>query len=216
MPSKSMSKEKFEYERNIILDCSLAIVSEEGYGGVSMRKIGKLCDFSHTKVYYYFSNKDEILLSLVDNGFSILKDRVENECDKISDSKDKLIACLKEIYRFGINEPNYFNLIFGIEVPKYTDFLSKEVSNNNLDAYMKKATQFYSYYSNIVSDYAKSINLSLSNEEIINIFIQISGIVWVENARLLKEIGQDKDILFESTLESIILSLNLKSEKSSK
>ncbi len=204
MPPKNMSKEKIEIEKNIILDSALAIVAEDGHRALSMRKIGAKCNFSHAKIYYYFSNKDEILLTLVDRGFKILKNRFVESCDQVSDNKEKFITTLTQLYNFGIDEPNYFNLMFGIEVPKCSDFLVSEVSSNYALEQKENAMFFYNYYTNIVKDYCNENNFNISQDEMLNIFIQVSGIIWLENARLLIELDHDKSSLFKSTLNNII------------
>ncbi len=210
MPPKKMSKDKIESEKRLILNNALTIVGKEGYRGISMRKIAECCNFSHAKIYYYFSNKDEIIFTLVDNGFDMLMNKVVVGCEKESTNKAKFITCLKQLYLFGINESNYFNLMFGIEVPKCSDFLSKKLLNHDVIAQKEKAIEFYNFYSNTTQNYARSINIDLNQDEILNIFIQISGIVWLENAKLLQEIGHDKDTLFNVTLNNIISFLNLK------
>ncbi len=212
MPPKNMSKERIEAEKNTILEHALNIVGEEGYRSISMRKIGKSCNFSHAKIYYYFANKDEILLSLVDNGFSILKNKVVEECEKETNPKQKLITYLTEIYNFGIKKANYFNLMFGIEVPKYSDLLSKGKIEEieNLHAYKEKALEFYMYYTKVIKDYATTLNTTLTDDEVLNSFIQVSGIIWLENSKLLKEIDHDKDSLFESTVNNILHNLSNK------
>lgn len=204
MPPKNMSKERVEIEKNIILNSALDIVGEDGYRAISMRKIGARCNFSHAKIYYYFSNKDEILLSLVDNGFSILKNRLIEECEKQSTNKDKFITCLSQIYEFGINEPNYFNLMFGIEVPKCNDFLATSTLNKEAIAQKENAMAFYNYFSNTVKEYSSEMNFNITRDEILSVFIQVSGIVWLENAKLLKELDHDKSPLFKSTVNNII------------
>lgn len=204
MPPKNMSKEKIEIERNIILDSALSIVGEDGHRALSMRKIGARCNFSHAKIYYYFSNKDEILLTLVDKGFKILKNRFVEACEQVSDNKEKFITSLAQIYNFGIDEPNYFNLMFGIEVPKCNDFLISGVSSNDALAQKENAMVFYNYYTDIVKGYCSENNFDISRDEILNIFIQVSGIVWLENARLLIELDHDKSPLFNSSVDNII------------
>ncbi len=204
MPPKNMSKERVELEKQTILDSALSIVGNEGYRAISMRKIGKDCNFSHAKIYYYFSNKDEILLTLVDNGFKILKEKIIQECQKQSNNKDKFITCLTQIYEFGINEPNYFNLMFGIEVPKCSDFIATTNLNKEAIAQKENAMVFYNYFSNVVKEYSHENSFNITRDEILSVFIQVSGIVWFENAKLLKEINQSKETLFDSTVKNIV------------
>ncbi len=211
MPPKNMSREQIQTEQNIILKNALLIVAEEGHNNISMRKLAKMCKFSHTKIYYYFKNKDAILISLIEDGFSILNSSVVDECNKAKNEKERIIACLTQLYRFGIEKPNHFNLMFGIDSPKCSDFLEKDVSAEDAKKQREKAFEFYDYLMNIINDYASSVGAKLNDQERLNIFIQISGIVWLENSRILKELDHDKDSLFESTLTTVLQIIRSKS-----
>ncbi len=208
MPPKNMSNKKRDEEKSIILAHTLKILSEQGYEAVTMRNIGKECNFSHAKIYYYFSNKDEVVSSLVDNGFEILKSEIIKSCNEVSTNKDRFIKVLKTIYNFGINKSNYFNLMFGFDTPKYS-----KVSDTSSKTIREDTAVFYEYYSSIVRYYLDEINVSLTKDEILSIFIQVTGIVWFENSKFLVEIDHDKDDLIECTINNILSFLSIKAEQ---
>ncbi len=206
MPPKNMTVEQRQEEKNIILRQSLKILSEEGYQNVTMRKIGRACNFSHAKIYYYFDNKDEVIASLVDNGFEILRTQLEEYCEKVSTGKEKFIEVLKGVYNFGIKEPNYFNLMFGFGTPKCSDF-----SGTRSTTVKEHASYFYGYYSDVINNYAKELGVTLTRDEVLTIFIQVTGVVWFENAKLLAEIEHNKEDLIECTINNVLLFLSSKS-----
>lgn len=55
--------------RERILDAAREIVSREGIQGLSIRKITRAVDYSPAIVYHYFKDKDEIIETLVREGY---------------------------------------------------------------------------------------------------------------------------------------------------
>lgn len=52
-----------------ILKAARQVVAEEGFSGLSIRKITKRIDYSPGSVYHYFRNKEEIIEALVTEGY---------------------------------------------------------------------------------------------------------------------------------------------------
>lgn len=200
MPPKIMTAEQREKEKELILKASLELVEESGYRNITVRKIALKCNRAHGTIYNYFDNKDEILLSLVDKGFNILKQHLHAINREELSKKQNFVNMLTVIYNFGINEPNYFNLMFGIEVPKCSDFILIEGIEGKAISQKENAIEFYNLYTRTCLDYCSK----MSEENILNVFIQVAGIVWLENARILKEINFDKKRIFNSTMCEIV------------
>ncbi|MDK2901667.1 HTH-type transcriptional regulator BetI [Koleobacter methoxysyntrophicus] len=55
--------------RNIILDVARNIISREGIKGLSIRKITNAIDYSPGIIYHYFKDKNEIIESIVREGY---------------------------------------------------------------------------------------------------------------------------------------------------
>jgi AcrR family transcriptional regulator len=55
--------------RNIILDVARNIISREGIKGLSVRKITNAIDYSPGIIYHYFKDKNEIIESIVREGY---------------------------------------------------------------------------------------------------------------------------------------------------
>lgn len=61
--------QKQEEIRNTILEVARSIISKEGVHGLSIRKITDAIDYSPAIVYHYFKNKNEIIESVVSEGY---------------------------------------------------------------------------------------------------------------------------------------------------
>jgi AcrR family transcriptional regulator len=58
------TRERLE-RRRAILDAARQLVRERGFGGTTTRQIAERCELSEATLFFYFSSKDEILISLL-------------------------------------------------------------------------------------------------------------------------------------------------------
>lgn len=67
--SRERQLHRQEEIRNIILDVARNIISREGIKGLSIRKITNAIDYSPGIIYHYFKDKNEIIESIVREGY---------------------------------------------------------------------------------------------------------------------------------------------------
>lgn len=67
--SRKRQLEKQEEIRNIILVEARKIIAREGIQGLSIRKITNAMDYSPAIIYHYFNDKNEIIETIVNEGF---------------------------------------------------------------------------------------------------------------------------------------------------
>ncbi|MDF2922197.1 MAG: transcriptional regulator, TetR family [Paenibacillaceae bacterium] len=67
--SKQRQQRKQEEIRKTILDTARTIIARDGVDGLSIRKLTHAMDYSPAIVYHYFKDKNEIILSLVNEGY---------------------------------------------------------------------------------------------------------------------------------------------------
>lgn len=105
-------KEKQKQEiRKLILDASMKLFVEEGFDNVSIRRIADLIEYSPTTVYLYFKDKDEIFFNLHEIGFEKMGEMNRN-LDTIEDPLRRLHQMGENYLRFGIENPEYYDLMF--------------------------------------------------------------------------------------------------------
>jgi AcrR family transcriptional regulator len=97
--------------RTKILDVAMAIMIAEGFEEVSIRNIAKRIEYSPTTLYLYFTDKNEILLGLCDRGFDKLVEYQQTSLH-ISDPMMRLYGLGEAYLRFGIEHPQYYDLMF--------------------------------------------------------------------------------------------------------
>jgi AcrR family transcriptional regulator len=105
-------KEKQKLEiRKLILDASIKLFSDEGFGNVTIRKIADLIEYSPTTVYLYFKDKDEIYAALHDIGFQKMTEFNRNLAS-INNPLLRLHKMGENYLQFGMENPEFYNLMF--------------------------------------------------------------------------------------------------------
>jgi AcrR family transcriptional regulator len=105
-------KEKQKLEiRKLILDASIKLFSDEGFGNVTIRKIADLIEYSPTTVYLYFKDKDEIFTALHDIGFQRLTE-ANQDLASIHNPLLRLHKMGENYLHFGMENPEFYNLMF--------------------------------------------------------------------------------------------------------
>ncbi len=110
-------KEKQKQEiRSLILEESMKLFVEEGFNKVSVRKIAERVQYSPTTLYLYFKDKNEILFYCCESGF---KKMLEHNITLglISDPIERLHQMGVNYLNFGLEYPEYYDLMFIQEAP---------------------------------------------------------------------------------------------------
>jgi AcrR family transcriptional regulator len=105
-----------------ILNESRKLLISEGFSRMSMRRIAKEVGVSATSIYLHFKNKDELLLTLIDQSIDKLIENLEESVLNGSDPIEKLELAGREYLNFATTHPQEYEIIFSVrpeEMPKY-------------------------------------------------------------------------------------------------
>ncbi len=125
MPRASRSQEAVEEIRQEILDMALTIIGEHGFDNLSMRNLAGRLNVSATTIYNYYSSKDELYLAVLTRGFEYMYEQMWQGYLSQEDPGLRLKAVLQAFVSFGLQYPNYYNIMFTFNVPKYHDYIGK-------------------------------------------------------------------------------------------
>ena len=110
-------KEKQKQEiRSLILEESMKLFVEEGFSKVSVRKIAERVQYSPTTLYLYFKDKNEILFYCCESGFKKMLEQ-NIALGLISDPIERLHQMGVNYLNFGLEYPEYYDLMFIQEAP---------------------------------------------------------------------------------------------------
>ena len=127
MGRRPKSQEEIEDFKHKILDVTLRLISKNGYEGFSIRKLGPEVGIAPKTVYNYFKSKEEIYLHIITKGFERLYEALSKNACEEEDPFKKLGALAAAYVRFGLEQSNYYDLMFTWHVPKFNDFRGTEL-----------------------------------------------------------------------------------------
>lgn len=132
--SKERQIRKQEEIRNTILEAAREIVAKEGIEGLSIRKITNAIEYSPAIIYHYFKNKNEIVESLVSEGYA----RILASIKAVKRNEDEPEKEIKEVFTNYIkaalaspDEYKAFMLNNEASVLKKTALLERGISNKS-------------------------------------------------------------------------------------
>lgn len=92
--SRERQVRKQEEIRSLIIDAAREIISKEGVQGLSIRKITNAIDYSPAIIYHYFKDKNEIIESIVSEGYG----RILSSISKVTRNEDEPEKELREVF----------------------------------------------------------------------------------------------------------------------
>lgn len=106
--------------RQAILTAAGELFLEQGYEHFSLRKVAERIGYSATTIYLYFRDKDDLLFSVVDEGFERFTEQLAAAAESQEDIWERIIALGRAYVAFGLQNPVYYQLMF----VQRTDFLT--------------------------------------------------------------------------------------------
>ena len=212
MPKAKRSSSEVEEVKIRILQCALELISEKGYDNFSMRKIAKRIKMTAANIYNYFSNKDNLYIELIKHGFNLLYEDLKKAMDAKDEGFNKIKALIESYIEFGIQNPQYFDLMFNRAVPKYLD---------NIGAEYEEVARIEMESSKKTLDLAKQIIIDFLtirpdlNEErgeflFVEVWSQIHGLVSLFNSGIFSENFQNPKEIVDKMINRIYVSLEKK------
>lgn len=175
-----------------ILEAAYDIVKEEGWSGLSMRKIADRIEYTAPIIYEYYANKEAILKALTSKGYVCLDQELEKVQEKYTDPVEQLEEMWMTFWRFAFENKELYQVMFGVEISccrkdileieapksKFFSAIEKVMENNDpsKERVRQKYFTFFSVIHGLIS--VNFVNNGLSstlNDEILK--DAISGII---------------------------------------
>ncbi|MGT2908071.1 TetR/AcrR family transcriptional regulator [Streptococcus dentiloxodontae] len=107
-----MVSEKVNQTKERIIAAAEALFQEKSYQEVGVREIAKRAGCSHTTLYLYFKNKDEILYEVAHVPLELLYQSFAEIVESQDLAANKLLAACHCFIRFGFQHVNSYQLLF--------------------------------------------------------------------------------------------------------
>ena len=202
MPRISRTSQQVEAFRQEILDVALHLIIEHGFSELSMRKIALRLGVTATTIYNYYASRDELYFFIRIRGFELLFESIASTYKAKEDPYEKLCAVVGEYVRFGIRNPDYYEIMFiSRDVPKFLDCIGTPLEKVAGREKEKSIQTFLFIAQGIAED------LKISDKEAryltIKLWTELNGIVSLLNSRLLREVEEHTEPLIKCLIADI-------------
>jgi AcrR family transcriptional regulator len=100
--------------RQEILDAARDILVNEGYDGLSMRKVAEQIDYSPTAIYLHFKDRDELVFCVCEQLMAGLVRELHEVTQKHPDPLVALKKGLRRYVDFGLAHPEHYQATFTV------------------------------------------------------------------------------------------------------
>lgn len=111
----SALKQKYHHGdlRSALLEAALAVISEMGPQGLSIREVARRAGVSHAAPYRHFADKDEMILAVVEQGFELMQQTMlEEKAAAPDDPVNQFAASGLAYVNFALQHPAYYRVMF--------------------------------------------------------------------------------------------------------
>lgn len=101
----SVTRRNHQYEKRLssILKAASKVISRDGFEGASVRDVAAQAKIGLSGIYYYFTNKDELLYALQHHTFSTLVSSLKERLKTAATPQEKLRAVIDNHFEFFVN-----------------------------------------------------------------------------------------------------------------
>jgi AcrR family transcriptional regulator len=206
MPKTTRTYEEIESFKNRILDTALKLIVEEGFKNLSMRRIAARLDITATTIYNYYTNKDELMLMIYIQGFEVLFDMLGRKYDEFEAPVPKIDAMIRVYVEFALKYPSYYDIMFNMHTPKYTDYIGTDMESLALkekQIALKCLELFIDAVRGIFQP-DKSLSEDFIRYKTIQFWSDLHGIISLYNSGVLYEVDEQSDLILESRVNDLI------------
>jgi len=87
--------------RKDAIKCASELIASGEYDGFSMRNIAERCGIAVGTLYNYFASKQELLMAVIESGWSLTLEKIDDECARATDISDGICAICSSIRAFA-------------------------------------------------------------------------------------------------------------------
>lgn len=206
MPKLQRTPEEIEEVKTDILEKAAQLIVDTGYHGFTMRKLAAKLNVTATTIYNYYKNKDDLFINLLIMGFTELVDLLEKACRSHDTPRERLKAMIAVYTDFGLDNVNFYNLMYTWHVPKYNNYAGtslEPVAKRQLEVALKVPGIFAA----TIKDYARFHDRVISDQDVrfllIHYWSHIHGFIAGCNNTTLSYLHEDPLSLKATHLDGI-------------
>ena len=190
--ARALSTEK----RTLILEKAKQLFGEAGFANTSVSDVAAACDLPVGSIYTYFTNKEDIVRAIVEEGWSDLRERLRVELGKRERVEDQLELLVGRFFPELLADSDLITILLS-EAMEYTGIEEKinelvELFEQILAPLVKSRSEFASY---------NRINLEAA---LMVYFLGTLNAVRITNARSLSVRPEDIIEFLRLTIKNVL------------
>ncbi len=121
--------------KNALIKAGIKILSKEGIGGLTLRKVARLAGVSHSAPYAHFADKQALIATISTEGFKRLHAALDSAVEaNADDPKRQLTEGARAYVQFAMNNADAFQIMFSGVLEKERDYPSfVEISHKTFE-----------------------------------------------------------------------------------
>lgn len=190
--------------RDKLLKISRRLLLAEGYRALSMRKIAAEAGVSATSIYLHFSNKDDLIHTLIEEAVDELTQTIEREVSEKQGCISRFKAAVQSYVNFALENPEKYEIIYLVQPDGMARYPKEK---------FRKIRHSYELLTGVISECVEQGLMELENPVMAaySIWAQLHGIVSVVlNRRLDSRI--DEENFIQESIELITHGFLLKQQ----
>ncbi len=206
MTKPARPQKEIESIKKTILASALAILSEEGYGALTMRKIAARTGMTAANIYNYFHNKDDIYLELVIQGFELLHASLSEAVKTQGAPAERVRAIMDSYYNFSREHGQHYDIMFTLPTPKFNDFVGtglEEKARVEMDISDRIVAMLTGAVEEIFGGAGK-ITRENAAARMIEAWTLIHGLVSLGKSRVLQYVASDLDAIYARMRDELL------------
>lgn len=112
--SKRMTRVRLQLKEEA-LSAAIHLAEKEGWSSVSIRRVAEAIEYSTTKIYDLFENKEQMVLELLRKGFAMLAEQMEQALQSSTNRHEQIVALTNAYCRFAWNNGAYYRIMYGMD-----------------------------------------------------------------------------------------------------
>jgi AcrR family transcriptional regulator len=120
--------------KNALIRAGIEILTQEGIGGLSLRKAARKAGVSHAAPYAHFADKQALIAAIASDGHRRIHERLAAALAEHSDDPTRLLLGAAWAYiRFGLEFPSHYKVTFSGTLenehshPEFVDYSQRNI-----------------------------------------------------------------------------------------
>ena len=191
--------------REDIIARAVELITAGGFAGMTMRRLAAMMDMSATNLYNYFKSKDEIYITILIRGFKDLYGRLSAARGRGTDPVSGARELITEYLSFGMENYNYYDIMFSPSLPKYNDYVGtpyEELSRVEMD-YSGKIIELTFQVASAVMQGFPDTGPEVVERRLIEVWSMLHGMIHLKNSTLASYVVTNPQDVYEKIVDDI-------------